>query len=358
MENSENDYPAFGMLMPKRHGSVDSYRYGFQGQEMDDEIKGEGNSINYKYRMHDPRVGRFYAVDPLAREYPYYSPYSFSGNQIIHTPELEGLEPGKDLNYNLSPDIIRTREKLGVLGTPEDKKLKKAFEDGKTKGLIYGGAGVGAAFLIIESGGTAIPALQTLFWRGAFEITKRQALIVATGNFAIGFFDEGNQIQTPGPIDDFGRGTRLVIGNFSKSKLIPNFSIKVPKLDFMLGKLSQSNLAKDTKQQITNIAKSIFRGDKLKAGGIDTKEKLLGLAQDAFSNGELVEEVSTEAGQVIKKQVSLNNGTKVNFSFLTREGEELSELTTITIDGQNKQMKEFISEMFDKAKDLGNDLKK
>ena len=43
---------------------VGSYRYGFQGQEKDDEVKGVGNSINYKYRMHDPRSGRFFAVDP------------------------------------------------------------------------------------------------------------------------------------------------------------------------------------------------------------------------------------------------------------------------------------------------------
>src|SRR5690554_2131129 len=71
---------------------VGSYRYGFQGQEMDDEIKGEGNSINYKYRMHDLRVGRFFAVDPLAGEYPWNSPYAFSENRVIDGIELEGLE--------------------------------------------------------------------------------------------------------------------------------------------------------------------------------------------------------------------------------------------------------------------------
>jgi len=58
------------MLLPGRHGAFDDYRYGFQGQEKDDEIKGEGNSINYKFRMHDPRVGRFFAVDPLMYEFP------------------------------------------------------------------------------------------------------------------------------------------------------------------------------------------------------------------------------------------------------------------------------------------------
>src|SRR5690554_1056682 len=59
---------------------------------MDDEVKGEGNSVNYKFRMHDPRVGRFFAVDPLTRQYPHYTPYSFSGNKVIHAIELEGLE--------------------------------------------------------------------------------------------------------------------------------------------------------------------------------------------------------------------------------------------------------------------------
>ncbi|MFH6996056.1 hypothetical protein [Flavobacterium sp. FlaQc-48] len=44
---SYSDYYPFGMLVPTRHGSSDSYRYGFQGQEKDDELKGEGNSLNY-----------------------------------------------------------------------------------------------------------------------------------------------------------------------------------------------------------------------------------------------------------------------------------------------------------------------
>jgi RHS repeat-associated protein len=90
---SHSDYYPFGMQMPGRNGNSGEYRYGFQGQEKDDEIKGEGNSVNYKYRMHDPRIGRFFAVDPLARKYPFYSPYAFSGNQVIHMIELEGLEP-------------------------------------------------------------------------------------------------------------------------------------------------------------------------------------------------------------------------------------------------------------------------
>jgi RHS repeat-associated protein len=80
------------MLVPNRHDSLEDYRYGFQGQEKDDEIKGEGNSLNYTYRMHDPRVGRFFAMDPLAYKYPELTPYQFSSNTPIMAVELEGLE--------------------------------------------------------------------------------------------------------------------------------------------------------------------------------------------------------------------------------------------------------------------------
>ena len=89
---SAQDYYPFGMAMPGRRFSSLDYRFGFQGQEKDDEIKGSCNSINFKYRMHDPRLGRFFAVDPLASKYPNNSPFAFSENRVIDAVELEGLE--------------------------------------------------------------------------------------------------------------------------------------------------------------------------------------------------------------------------------------------------------------------------
>ena len=72
--------------------SLDGYRFGFQNQEKDDEIKGEGNSVNYLFRMHDPRLGKFFAVDPLSKDYPYNSAYAFSENKLIQCIELEGKQ--------------------------------------------------------------------------------------------------------------------------------------------------------------------------------------------------------------------------------------------------------------------------
>jgi len=85
--------------MPGRHANTSDYMYGFQGQEMDDEIKGEGNSVNYKYRMHDPRVGRFFARDPMETVYPWNSPYAFSENRVIRFIELEGLEKAEPRGF-------------------------------------------------------------------------------------------------------------------------------------------------------------------------------------------------------------------------------------------------------------------
>ncbi len=85
------------MQQPNRNYTSSSYRYGFQGQE-GAEIKGEGNSYNYKFIMLDPRIGRFFAVDPLASSYPHNSPYAFSENRVIDAIELEGLEKAEVTN--------------------------------------------------------------------------------------------------------------------------------------------------------------------------------------------------------------------------------------------------------------------
>ncbi|MEA3392839.1 MAG: DUF4329 domain-containing protein, partial [Candidatus Marinimicrobia bacterium] len=74
----------------------ESYRYGFNGMEKDDEISGvTGGHLNFKYRMYDSRIARFFAVDPLAPKYPYWTPYQFAGLMPIRYVELEGLEPGE-----------------------------------------------------------------------------------------------------------------------------------------------------------------------------------------------------------------------------------------------------------------------
>jgi RHS repeat-associated protein len=89
------------MLMPGRtYSATNGYRYGFNGKENDDDVKidANGNEIqgsqqDYGMRIYDPRVGRFLSVDPISKEYPWYTPYQFSGNNPILFIDADGLEP-------------------------------------------------------------------------------------------------------------------------------------------------------------------------------------------------------------------------------------------------------------------------
>jgi RHS repeat-associated protein len=73
-----------------RSGLFGAYRYGFQNQEHDNELW--SGAVSYKYRVEDPRLGRFFSVDPLAAKYPHNSVYAFSENRVVDGVELEGLE--------------------------------------------------------------------------------------------------------------------------------------------------------------------------------------------------------------------------------------------------------------------------
>ncbi len=87
------------MLLPNRHGSSDKYRYGFNGKEKDDEIKGEGIHYDYGFRVYDPRISKFLSIDPLFKGYPFYTPYQFAGNKPIMASDVDGLEEKIEIMY-------------------------------------------------------------------------------------------------------------------------------------------------------------------------------------------------------------------------------------------------------------------
>ncbi|AXT18305.1 hypothetical protein D1817_00010 [Flavobacteriaceae bacterium] len=110
---SFNDYYPFGMLLPNRHGSTDNYRYGFNGKEKDDEIKGEGLQYDYGFRIYDARLGKFLSIDPLSSTFPWYTPYQFAGNKPILAIDLDGLEeyiPIPDTNESSTPKLKTSNE--------------------------------------------------------------------------------------------------------------------------------------------------------------------------------------------------------------------------------------------------------
>ncbi len=80
------------MIMPGRFYNAEKYRFGFNGKENDNEVKGVGNQLDYGFRIYDPRIARFLSVDPLFTSYPWFTPYQFAGNGPIWAIDLDGLE--------------------------------------------------------------------------------------------------------------------------------------------------------------------------------------------------------------------------------------------------------------------------
>jgi len=76
-----DDYP-FGSLMPGRSYNANGYRFGFNGQEKDDEVFGStGTSYTAEFWQYDSRIGRRWNIDPVVK--PWESSYAtFSGNPI------------------------------------------------------------------------------------------------------------------------------------------------------------------------------------------------------------------------------------------------------------------------------------
>ncbi|GEM_PF-4930158 len=86
-----DDYYPFGLTYNsyKRSTALEN-KFKFQGQEHIDDLG--LNWVSFKWRNHQPDIGRFFNVDPLAEDYYYNSPYAFSENHVTTHIELEGLE--------------------------------------------------------------------------------------------------------------------------------------------------------------------------------------------------------------------------------------------------------------------------
>ncbi len=116
------------------------YRYGFNGKENDNEVKGDGNQQDYGMRIYDPRLGRFLSVDPITAEYPELTPFQFASNNPIAGIDLDGLEffYAADGNFlgriGTSQQVFtadrietKTREVTDISGNKKIEKYKEAI---------------------------------------------------------------------------------------------------------------------------------------------------------------------------------------------------------------------------------------
>ena len=142
------------MLMPGRNFSTNSYRFGFNGKENDNEVYGiTGSFQDYGMRMYNALTGRFISSDPIIikdRKYPELSSYQFASNNPILMIDLDGKE-GVVNDYNKMPEAEDYKKPLTAnVGASQIAKGCVNIVCGTlgtvaSCGYIYGSAGLGAA---------------------------------------------------------------------------------------------------------------------------------------------------------------------------------------------------------------------
>ncbi len=91
---SAQDYYPFGMIMNERKWNTSGYRFGFNGQEKDNEIYGDGNATTALFWEYDTRIGRRWNRDPKPQiGISDYS--SFTNNPILFADPLGDKVKGK-----------------------------------------------------------------------------------------------------------------------------------------------------------------------------------------------------------------------------------------------------------------------
>ncbi len=108
---SSQDYYPFGMIMNGRNWNTSGYRFGFNGQEKDNEIYGDGNATTALFWEYDPRIGRRWNLDPQPQE-------SISDYTVLENSPLINIDI-------LGDKVTTTVERYKKMKDGTEKKLSK-----------------------------------------------------------------------------------------------------------------------------------------------------------------------------------------------------------------------------------------
>lgn len=181
------------------------YRYGFNGKEKDDAIKGSpGSSLDFGARIYDSRIGRWLSLDPFAEKYPACTPFAFAANAPILFIDPNGKEVflhGKDAKATAAAlDKVTTLKitlgkdgNLIASGTAQndfDKALLTAINDKTVKVNLYT---TNATHYISKDDGKEHPILV-----GAYEgsVDNRQTTTIPSQKRGLDAIDPPEEVTT------------------------------------------------------------------------------------------------------------------------------------------------------------------
>ncbi len=205
---SYRNYYPFGSLMPDRTYKAETYHFGFNGMEKDDEVKGSGNSYTTLFRQYDPRVGRWLSIDPKGSAFPAFSPYNGLGNNPVIAADPNGGIP----TFVVGGILGGLTSGISEYGRAQQDPNYEFWWGGArrvTAGVVLGGitAGIGSAIrtgvIASEVGITAVAIVHTSNAAAAQyaetgEVNYGEAFsqgTYAASSFAVGVGAQGTQPQ-------------------------------------------------------------------------------------------------------------------------------------------------------------------
>jgi RHS repeat-associated protein len=278
-------------------GGAPGYRYGFNGKENDNEVKGVGDQVDYGMRVYDPRVGRFMSVDPLQKKYPELIPYQYASNNPIALVDIDGLEGGlyfggmnESYAEKMAPKIAQADQEIvnyfvrkhqegmnnfRIAESARATAVKQGRADGDginwyTKALVYLGPWWNAAAPLSHANDGSV--LMT-----GRNLDNTDASIVDYAAAGIGIF-----IQIPGNEIKKG-GSALIEGAikvFRNGKEVEEAAYKIGKIGF-----------KGTKEY-NSVLKAVRSGGNIVA---NTKEEAMQLLKEAMPG------IADESGKTASK---------------------------------------------------------
>ena len=134
---SFREYMPFGLGLERGPGGGRSYRYAFNGKEVDSEgewgattnpdgTKRSSTYYDYGFRIYNPALGRFLSVDPLTSGYPMLTPYQFASNTPIWAIDLDGLE-ADPINDGVQTDAPEKQWEPVLLITDSDDIVNESY---------------------------------------------------------------------------------------------------------------------------------------------------------------------------------------------------------------------------------------
>jgi RHS repeat-associated protein len=126
---------------------IEPFQYGFNGMEKDNELSGDGNSYTTEFREYNPRVGRWFSIDPKDKVSPWQSPYvAFDNNPILNTDPRGDIAGGgekrakaaqKKVDSDARPYGHNDPKRVDCSGATGE--VSKEVSDAAFKGMKYDG---------------------------------------------------------------------------------------------------------------------------------------------------------------------------------------------------------------------------